>query len=272
MNKIANQAVFKKDLIQRHCQTIKLYYNNCQSQAELCLCLATLFELQEQMLEFLHPEEIDYYTTITFEKRQQTYLLGRYAAKQAINNYDNKVACSDILIKAGIFKYPVVYYPSSKRIQVTISHCESMASGLAFPESCPMGIDIERIKPNNKTIIAELLTSNEKRLINSCLYITNITSTILDVNITDDIFYTIFWSIKEAISKVLRTGMMTPFETYAIKNIRSQDNYLLSEFDNFAQYQAMSFLLGEQVCSIVYPKQANLIINIPVIQAWISKT
>jgi 4'-phosphopantetheinyl transferase len=222
----------------------------------------------------LHPEEIDYWSALRFEKRQQSYLLGRYAAKQAISSYDPSVTYSDILIKAGVFECPVTYYPSSKRVQITLSHSQNLGAALAFPEAHPMGIDLEYIQPDHKITVGTVLTHNEKMLISSYPYITAITSNINrsnSIDIVENTLYTIFWTIKEALSKALRTGMMTPFEIYAIKNILPQDNFLVCEFENFAQYQALSFLLDKQVCSIVYPKQTRLTINIPLIQGWISK-
>lgn len=246
------------------CQTLKLLRINYQSSAELCFTIATLTQLQKHMLEVLHSEELDYWSSLAFAKRQQSYLLGRYAAKQAISRQDGNMPYPSILIKPGIFDYPIAYYPSTNhKVQITISHCENLGVALAFSEDHPMGIDLEAIKTGNKTTIAGQLTDHEQKLINSC------TDPASELN--PDILYTIFWTVKEALSKVLRTGMMTPFTIYAIKNIVAQDNYWISEFENFAQYQAMSFILGQQICSIVYPKQTELTINLSGIQQWISK-
>jgi hypothetical protein len=107
--KIINQATLKEVLAHSYCQSLKLQSADYQLRAELCLCRVALPKLQEQMVEFLHREELDYYATLVFEKRQHSYLLGRYAAKQAIGRYDTNVTYSDVLIKPGVFKYPVVY-------------------------------------------------------------------------------------------------------------------------------------------------------------------
>lgn len=210
--------------------------------------------------------------TLKFEKRQQSYLLGRYAAKQAISRYDTEVTYSDILVKSGVFEYPVTYYLSKKRIQVTLSHCRNLSIALAFPEVHPMGIDLEYICPNHKITIGAVLTPNEITLIRSYPYGSDtIINSINTSDIVENILYTLLWTSEEALSKVLRIGMTTPFKIYAIKNILPQDNHLICEFENFTQYQAISFLLDKYVCSIVYPKQTYLTINIPLIQDWISK-
>jgi 4'-phosphopantetheinyl transferase len=258
-------------LAKSQCQTLKINRTNYQSRAELCLCLATLAELQPHSVEFLHAEELAYYSTLVFAKRQHSYLLGRYCAKQAIGRYNTEVIYSDILIKPGVFDYPIIYHPSNKKLQLTLSHCANLGVALVFPETHPMGIDLENIEPSHQAIIDTQLTDNEKDLISTYPYINDIVSpnlTITTYAITN-VLHTIFWTLKEALSKVLRTGMMTPLAIYAVKNITFQDHFWLSEFENFAQYQGRSFLLGRQICSIVYPKQTKLSINYSIIYAWL---
>lgn len=62
--------------------------------------------------------------------------------------------------------------------------------------------------------------------------------------------------------------MTTPFEIFNIKKITFQEIYWQCEFVNFTQYCALSFPLGQFICSIVYPKPAQIIIDIQGIQHW----
>lgn len=243
-----------------HQQTLKLNRATQQFCAELCLISASLSQLKNQTSKFLHAEELDYFKSLSFAKKQHSYLLGRYSAKLALSNGTIGPNFKSILIKPGVFEYPVVNYPNNpKNIQLSISHSELLGAALAFPESHPMGIDLEIIKPNNKVNIATQLTVNESQWIESCSYtpVENL--------------YTLLWTIKEALSKVLRTGFMTPFEIYEVKNTVWHDNYWISEFKNFAQYQAISFKLNQYFFSIVYPCDTELKINLTSINQWISE-
>ena len=50
------------------------------------------------------------------------------------------------------------------------------------------------------------------------------------------------WTLKEALSKILRTGMTTPFDIFSIKELKQEKLGWISSFQNFAQYQGLSFL------------------------------
>jgi phosphopantetheinyl transferase len=206
----------------------------------------------------LHPDEFSYLATSEFEKRQHSYLLGRYSAKQTIVRFVNHtLPFSNVLVRSGVFEQPVMCCLADEKIQVSLSHSGHLGLALVFPETHPMGVDLEVLNSEQNTIIESQLTSQEKKWIKNCLYA-----------VPSEILYGLFWTVKEALSKVLRTGMTAPFSIYALTNITFQDYYWLSEFENFAQYQAISFILVNNLCSIVYPKQVKLIINIPDIQDW----
>lgn len=239
------------------CQTLPLCRSDLQLSAAICFTVASLSQLQEGIQSFLHPEEHTYFNTLSFAKRQQSYLLGRHAAKKALCHYHPEFTATNVAIKAGIFEYPVAYYPDYKKIQISLSHSESLGIALAFPEEHPMGVDVEAIQPHHQSSIETQLTEVEKHWISQCYHT------------SPQILYTLFWTAKEALSKLLRTGMMSPFHIYAIKNIVKHNHYWINEFENFAQYQALSFLVDSFVCSIVYPQRTNLSINIAAIQQWI---
>lgn len=249
--------------IQQHCQTLSVSCLAAQPlEAAFCIVAAPLPALQNQKTEFMHPEELAFYSRLLYEKRQHSYLLSRYTGKQAIRHLTAELSPLAILIKAGVFEQPLAYYQShlsrQEKFQVSLSHCEHIGVSIAFFDTHPMGIDIENITPNNNIIIESQLTPKEKDWIRACVYTSH------------DKLYTLYWTVKEALSKVLRTGMTSPAEIYAIKNCVYKNNCWMSEFENFAQYQSMSFLLGEKLCSIVYPKKTQLHIDISAIQQWSS--
>lgn len=225
-------------------------------QSELCLVRASLEELKRNAVSFLHRKELDYFNTLTFERRQLSYLLGRFAAKHAVTQYKKEISPTDILIEYGVFQYPLVQLPDKDKIQVSYSHSEESSIALAFPESFPLGIDLEAIDESRNDTIESQLTADEISLVEK----------LNDHDRSRSL--TLIWTIKEALSKVLRTGMMTPFEIYSILNIKFENNQWLSEFKNFGQYQAISFQLGKFMCSIVYSKAFKLDIDVSKLKQW----
>jgi 4'-phosphopantetheinyl transferase len=191
----------------------------------------------------LHPLEYKRYNSFRSEKRRSSFILGRYTAKMAISSLCNVQPINQIFIDSGIFNQPIVKRPDLPNICVSISHNDSSSIALAYPEDYPMGIDLERIDEEKIANIAELFTSHEHNL-----------SIILYKN--KPLFYTILWTAKESLSKVLRTGFTTGFNTLEINTIEYDSNgfYKLT-FTNFSQYQTFSIILNDKVITIILPRK-----------------
>jgi len=237
-----------------HRQPLELVRIDQHFTASLCCALATLPQLQA-MHSLLHPQEQDYFNTLTVAKRQHSYLLGRYVAKNAIALEYPCASLSEIAIKPGVFSQPIVDYAHLK-IKVTLSHSANMGVALTFPEEHPMGIDLEVIEPKNQALIESELTPNE------------ISWILKNPHHSKPTLCTLFWTIKEALSKALLTGMTVPLKIFAIKNTLVFDQFWISEFEHFSQYQALSFTLDNKICSIVYPQRTQLLIDLKAIQQW----
>jgi 4'-phosphopantetheinyl transferase len=214
-------------------------------KAALCFGFFIQMTDYEATIPYLHARERDYYNTLKFEKRIKSYLMGRFVAKQAVAALSGENNLSDIFIQPGIFTQPIVV-SNQRNIQVSITHCDDFGAALAFPEAHPMGIDIEKIQLKNREALERQITESEKERIN-CLPASYNTG------------LTLLWTVKEALSKVLKTGLMTPFEVFEISKIELYDNYQISYFKNFAQYKAISFTIGNNyLCSMVHPFKTKL--------------
>ena len=216
-----------------------------------CLCITNprFLDLKEKRKLFLHPEELAYFDSLRFERRQTSFLLGRYAAKQAISKYASEMEMTRFSIQHGVFDHPIIKHISKKDVQISISHNDEFGGAIAFPEEHPMAIDLERINPKRIEVIQTQCTEDELKLIQS-LKIPNMTQ------------LTLLWTVKEALSKVLKCGLMTPFKTFEIKDLVIEYNCFISTFKKFAQYKAISFVMDNTACSIVMPKKTEVMINV----------
>ncbi|WP_052046107.1 4'-phosphopantetheinyl transferase family protein [Candidatus Paracaedibacter symbiosus] len=230
-----------------------LQSQNCVLRGGLCLSQINVQQLIATHRDFLHPKEQDYLATLLYPKRQYSYLLGRYCAKQAISAYKNLNNSTQVLIETGVFHQPIVSYLSHDNIQVSISHTDILGAALAFPEAHPMGIDVEAICPSKVATIKTQLSPNEQQL--AFLFSDN-----------KAVQLTFLWTVKEALSKVLKCGLMVPFELLEVEKIKYQENFAISYFKNFKQYKALSFFLDTAVCSLVYPQKTYLALDIRAIQ------
>lgn len=212
--------------------------------ASLCILQEDLTELHKR-IHILHSNEYFYFKNLQFDKRKQSYLLGRVSAKEAVKLLLKKDQdYKDFFIDFGIFQFPVVK-GIQENIQVSISHCNNYGASLAFPEDHPMGIDIEKVDVNQVKTIESSSTHKEKEHIKSHF-----------INIADG--YTTLWTIKEALSKVIKTGFTIDPKILEIKSISKTNNTYTSEFEYFNQYKAISFIVNSYAFTIVLPRNTSI--------------
>jgi 4'-phosphopantetheinyl transferase EntD len=209
--------------------------------ASFCLIKKDLPALIKD-LSMLHPKEYAYFNTLKFDARRSSYLLGRYAAKQAVLGSSEITAMPALLIDIGIFQFPVVKGSGRDNIQVCISHCDNIGLAVAFPEEHPLGIDLEKIAAEEEAnTIKSYLTERECTLLKAC-------------NCPDSIGYTMLWTVKEAMSKVFKTGLTMDLKLLEIDTVEKIDKTYHTTFSNLAQYKAISCQSGEYICSIILPR------------------
>jgi 4'-phosphopantetheinyl transferase len=217
-----------------------------QWEAGLAACCADLETLLASKDSFLHPEELKHFEKYKFPRRQFSYLAGRYAAKIAVESLTG-LKPPQLWIDKGVFEHPVVRGDGIRNTAVSISHSGSWAFALAHDEAHPMGLDIELVDPNRCPAIASELTANEKGLISK---------------ISNDpaAGHVLLWTMKEALSKVIKSGMMSPFSTYSIASVTETADGWTGLFDQFAQYKSLSFRASDLICTIVLPKRSEMIL------------
>lgn len=209
-----------------------------------CLCYSNSINDFLQTKLFLHPKENDYLKQLQFENRIKSYLAGRYAAKNAISLLSGEEKLCTIAIEQGVFHQPIVRDLDNSEIQVTISHCDNLGIALAYSDACPLGVDIEKIQDNKQSVLAKQMTDEEHKLMKS-----------LPFSLAHSL--TFFWSVKESLSKALKTGFTSPIDIFAIQEVEVEYPKITYYFKYFPQYCATSFLFATYVCSITYPKVAN---------------
>jgi phosphopantetheinyl transferase len=222
-------------------------------KAAICLCYVPDIMQYHEIVKLLHPQERKYYDSLKFEKRRKSYFIGRFAAKHAVSSLAGERDFQAILIRQGIFSQPIVTYIHEQNLQVSISHCEDLGAALAFPEAHPLGIDIEKIDTDRCSVLESQMTRSEKEQIK-------------DILCSYDRMLTVLWTVKEALSKILRTGLTTPFHIFEVDRIEAKTDHLVAFFKNFEQYKAVSFDVGFSVCSIVYPKKTVITLDIPLLK------
>ena len=213
--------------------------------AWFCLSAASLSELEAVRGSFLGPSDEDYLGQLRFEKRRRTYLLGRFCAKECLAAFLDQPDRTGFEVIPGVFGQPVVVGNDIQNAQVSISHGEGLAVAVAFRETHPLAVDIEEITPNRTQTIRSQLSNAEINLLSK-------------LPGDPDAKAMLAWTAKEALSKVLKTGLMTPMSVYEIESVDWDSGCHLSVFKSFGQYKAIGFVAGRFALSIVLPRRSQL--------------
>lgn len=228
---------------------ILLTSGNIHSKAYLCLVNENQFSsLVGIRHTLLHPQELDYYESVQSEKRKKEYLLGRYAAKEALKNFLNESQLSKINIYPGPLGEPVIHHETGFAMEVSISHSHEMIGGLVFPKGYSIGLDIEKIDPRRMDAIKSKSSEEE----------------ILQLeNLKEDrnSLLTLLWTIKESFSKVLKRGLKADFKELAIVSITQENHFYKGSFLNHEPFQFVSWFEDGFALSISFPKKVSLTIT-----------
>ncbi len=209
-----------------------------------------LVNLLKLVPTILHPDELFYLNTLEYSNRKSSYLLGRIGAKYALSQiFPYNIKMNSYAINFGVFQFPVIEYLPHSEFQVSITHCGNTCISIAYPEKHPVGVDIEKIDSNKIKAMDSLFTKEEIEL--SRFHVVNRASA-----------YTLVWTTKESLSKILRTGMMIDFKLLEIDTITYKDEVYTSTFKNFNQYKSVSFVLDDYIVSVSCPKYTELNLDV----------
>lgn len=199
----------------------------------------------DELEDCLHPIEKKRYSSFKSDVRQLSFALGRFCAKKAIGYTNNIHQLSEIHIDSGIFNQPIIKEPNLPNIRVSIAHDGLSAVAISYPEEHPMGVDIESIDDEKSEAVEEQLTDFERKLIKK------LSTDTKTLNM-------IFWTAKESLSKVLKTGLMVPLSIFELDNIELLGSFYRGTFTNFYQYQFYSCIHHNKVISILLPRKTRL--------------
>lgn len=218
-------------------QQLKLYRSGFEGTATLGFYQQKDAEHTVPEQEVFSVEEICHCRTMTVEK-QASFINGRYVAKHCLQHIFPTQNLPDILIDNGIFGQPMIV--NDAELNLSISHTGESSCCIIFPRAHPMGIDIQQINEENNQAIQSQLTPTESSL----LQVENLNSHL--------------WSGKEALSKILQTGLMVPLSILEVDKIISCENYFISYFKNFPQYKSFSFYWKQNICAIALPANTHI--------------
>ncbi|MBV8338075.1 MAG: 4'-phosphopantetheinyl transferase superfamily protein, partial [Alphaproteobacteria bacterium] len=197
---------------------------------------------------FLTASELAYWQSLAFPGRRLSYLLGRDAAKQAVAALTGITDPRTFEVAAGVFHQPVVRGASFHPIGVSITHCNTVACAVAFPDEHPMAIDVEPVDAHRAAVMERELAACEIRALEA-------------IGCGAIVARAVCWTAKEALSKALRCGLTCPCSLLAITRVLAAEGRVAGEFENFGQYRFESSIRHDLVLTLVLPRRTRLIVQ-----------
>ena len=211
--------------------------------AGFALTAAPATALGAAAADFLHPDEQAGWAAAGVEKRRDDYLRGRYAAKLALASAGVAGPAAARAITPGVFGQPVVR--GGGGWQVSIAHSGGWATAVAFPEEHPLGIDLEGYNSGHAATLARDLSPAEA-------------DWVATVGLERLVALTALWAAREALSKVLRTGLMTSFAHFRVATPVVAPGGWRAEYSEFPQYQAALVPCPGFVLALALPRRTTL--------------
>ena len=236
----------------------KILFKRPEKNYEACLSLAfasTPTAVKHVCLEHLHIDEQKHLNSLTAQARIFSFCLGRYACKKAIQALVANINLHDIYIEKGVFTHPCPTHPTRRLPQVSCSHSAQVAIACAFPAQHPVGLDIEKISEKSYAAIKRSCSSEELNYI----------KTIQLKNPSTPLSLTAIWSMKESLSKAIKTGLMSPFKLLEIQDLTFENGIWSNTFKNFSQYKCLTWHITinsvEYALSMSFPKKSILTLD-----------
>jgi len=204
--------------------------------------------LKNQIDSLFHEDEKAYWNRLVVQKRQESFLLGRVAGKRALAGCGIDLPFDQILIYPGIFNQPIL--KNFFHYEVSLTHSTNGAMGLAFPRELLMGIDSEVVEYRRSETALTEMTKNERNLVGD-----------------DPHQIMALWTAKEALSKALKCGLLSPFSLFEINGWQSEDQKengtkYSGSFKNFKYLSFVSYLQNNLAVSIVFPSKLKVQISV----------
>ena len=201
----------------------------------LTLAKENSFLLEQNYLSLKEKVQLSHFKT---NKRRESFLAGRVAAKAAIEKYvGESFNIKQISVENGLFRQPFIDHVN---VSLSISHSDEVAGSVVGPAGIPLALDIERISSSLHQVLTSVINEHHPDLYQLTL-----------------IEKMAIWSGMEALSKVIQTGFTTSLSIYRVNQLKPNHHYIELMFKYFPSFLARCYVLEPYVITLVLPKNLS---------------
>jgi phosphopantetheinyl transferase len=221
------------------------------------LAMGPAFQTSPASLEaaapaFCGPRELARLRTFTVPRGRQAFLQGRLAAKTAIRAMLGRLNPSvrfdprRVEVENDFLGRPLVH--GVPGLGVSLSHCQGIAAAVAFPLCLPLGLDLERVRPQNALALADRFAPEELAM--ACAATPAGAHAALPP--------TLLWCLKEALGKLLGCGLATAPEVLAIASLGPAPGGIAADYAHAAGYQGVAAVSASMLLALAAPGDVTL--------------
>lgn len=211
--------------------SVSVNTSNCSGLSEELVFSIFGGEVTQSMFRMISQQEQAYLSRLC-EKKQLEFVRGRCAAKTAIAELESDNV-AEVSILRGQRGEPIV---SGSDCCVSISHSKNTAVALAFRSDANFGVDIEHVNA---------------KFVKSLRRMTNAIVEHVPDNVRE---LTIAWTLKESLSKCLKTGLTIAFENLAFSEFHKSGEIYTCCFSKYPLFLGKAILKNDVVLAIVGEK------------------
>jgi phosphopantetheinyl transferase len=201
---------------------------------------------------FCGPREIAQLRTFTMARGRQAFLHGRLAAKAAIRAMLGRLdpaARFDprrVEVDNDLLGRPIVH--GAPGLGVSLSHCQGIAAAVAFPLDLPLGLDLERVRPQNVLALSDRIAPEELAMARFAA----------PPGAHAALPLTLAWCLKEALGKLLGCGLATAPEVLAIASLGPAPNGVAAGYAHAVGYQGLATVSASMILALAAPGDVTL--------------
>ena len=201
---------------------------------------------------FCGPRALARLRTLTVPRGRQAFLQGRLAAKTALRAMLRRLEPAArfdprrVEVENGYLGRPIVN--GAPGLGVSLSHCQGFAAAVAFPQGLPLGLDLERVRPQNVLAISDRIAPEE-------LAMARFTA---PPGAHAALPPTLLWCLKEALGKLLGCGLATSPEELAISSLDPVPNGVAAGYAHTAGYQGLAAVSASMILALAAPGNVTL--------------
>jgi phosphopantetheinyl transferase len=188
----------------------------------------------ENFRKLLSHDELERIGTITSEKIRRQYCLSRLLTKKALGCFIGEFSFSKIGILNEKSGCPFIY-PFNHGYATSITHSSSIVASLVFRNNFSFGIDVESLREEALKALKSIVAPQEP--------------------IPDDLEHlTVAWTLKESLSKALKSGFRLPFEEFALSNFSRDGDIFRCLYEKHPEFEGMALFDGKNSLAFSCPR------------------